>query len=308
MDINVKKFSSKIFLWYIRTAAKIQLTKSKPVIVGIGGSAGKTSLCKLLAIVLKRKFKVKASQGLNTETGVPLSILNIPPKDYSFFDWIRIILLVPLRLLFQWEKYDFCIAEMAIERPDDMEYLLKVIKPKIAALTNIALEHSENFDPFVKKESGNYREEVLRLIAKEESVLIKRMPKDGTAVLNIDDKRIEKLKEKTKAKIITLSTKNKKADFFVKDSKIDLKKTQLDIIYKNKTHHLKINRPLSQAYIHTILLAIALAKTCGIKAKDAIKTIEKNFSLPGGRLNILEGILFTRRESLRLYLQLHTIS
>lgn len=292
----MKKFSSKILLWYLRKAVKLQLAKSKPVIIGIGGSAGKTSLCRILKNILKEKFRVKASEGLNTETGIPLSILKIPPRDYSFFDWIRIIILVPIRLLFNWEKYDYCIAEMAIDKPNDMRYLLKIIKPKIATLTNIALEHSEYFDSFVKNKK-NHKKEVMKLIEKEEGMLIKTLPANGVAVLNIDDERIARLKSKTKAKIIAVSIKNEKADFYVKNSKLDLKSLRLEILFRPKgksalaqNYSLTIKRPLSNAYIYTILLAIALASACGVKIKDAIKIIEKKFTLPGSRLSIFEGI------------------
>ncbi|MDD5551955.1 MAG: Mur ligase family protein [Candidatus Pacebacteria bacterium] len=286
----MEQFSSKIFLWYLRVAAKIQLAKSKPKIIGIGGSAGKSSLCKILETVLKEKFRVKASQGLNTETGVPLSILNLPPKDYSLFDWARIILLIPIKLLTQWQKYDFYIVEMATEEPNDISYLLKIIKPGFATLTNISIEHSENFDPFVKKDSKNYEKAVLELIEKEESTLIKKLSADGTAILNIDDERISKLRSKTKAKVITMSLKDEKTDFYVKKIEMDFKRLKLEIINKNKTYYLNIKRPLSYAYIYTILLAIALSNACGIKTENAIKTIEKKFTLPGGRLSIFEGI------------------
>lgn len=266
-------------------AAKLQLAKSKPIIIGIGGGAGKTSVCKLLSIILREKYKVKASGGLNTETGVPLSILNLPPNDYSFFDWTRIGLLIPIKLMTQWKKYDFCIAEMAIEKPNDMDYLLKIIKPKIAALTNITLEHSENFDPFVR-DKKEQEKEVLKLIEKEEGKLIQNLPPDGVAILNIDDEKIAKLK--TKSKKITVSIKNETADIFVKKIKISQKETNLEIVSNEKIYKSKL-RPLSNAYIHTILITLGLAKACGIKISEAIEIIEKKFTLPPGRLSIFEG-------------------
>jgi len=286
----MKKFSSKIFLWYLRMAAKIQLKKMKATIIGIGGSAGKTSLCRILETILKEKYKVKASRGLNSETGIPLSILKLPPKDYSFFDWLRIIFLIPLRLIFDWEKYDFCISEMAIDRPNDMEYLLKIVKPKIATLTNITMEHSENFDKLLKKNEKNREKKILDLIEKEEGLLLKSLSSNSIAVLNIDDQRIANLQNKIKAKKITISQENKNADFFAKKIKISPEIFEMEIIHKNKSYFLKLKRPLSRAYIYTILLAIAIANVCNVKIEDSIKTIEKKFKLPPGRLSLFEGI------------------
>lgn len=284
----MKNIPKKILLWYLRVAVKIQLKKSRPVIVGIAGGAGKTSVCKLLSVVLRKNFKVKASGGLNTESGVPLSILNLPPKDYSFFDWMRIAILIPWRLLTQWRKYDFCIVEMAIERPKDMEYLLRIVKPKIATITNITLEHSENFDSLVK-DNENHEEKILGLIEKEEGLLIKGLSPDKIAVLNVDDKRIAKLKEETKAKMITVSVKDESADIFVKNVKADQDHLKLEIANDKKTHRLNL-KPLSSAYIHTILITIGLAKACKINIKEAIETIEEKFTLPPGRLSVFKGI------------------
>lgn len=283
-----QKLSSRILFWYLRGAAKIQLAKSKPAIVGVAGSAGKTSVCKLLSVVLRQNFKVKASGGLNTESGVPLSILNLPPKDYSFLDWLRIVCLIPIKILTQWKKYDFCIVEMAIERPGDMRYLLRIVKPKIATLTNITLEHSENFD-YLVKEGEVQEEKVLELIEKEEGLLIKKLLSKGTVVLNIDDERIAKLEKKTKAKVITISAKDGKADIFVKNAQINPKNLKLEIVNDKKTYNLDL-RPLSNAYINTILITLGLAKACGVNTKKAIKTIEDRFALPPGRLSIFEGI------------------
>ncbi len=287
----MKKFSSKIFIFYLRWAAKIQLLKwGRPTIIGVGGSAGKTSLCRIIEEILKEKYKVKASRGLNTETGIPLSILKLPPKDYSFCDWVRISFLVPIKLLTLWEKYDYCIVEMAIDRPGDMEQNLKIVKPKIGVLTNITIEHSENFDKKVKENEKNRKGKILILIEKEEGLLLKSLPKKGTAILNIDDKRIKKLKEKIKAKKITVSQYEKNADFFVLSKKIKKDSFFMEILYKGKRYPLFLKRPLSNAYIYTILLAIATVKACRVDIKDSIKTIEKKFKLPPGRLSIFEGI------------------
>ncbi len=284
----MKKIPKKILLWYLRAAAKLQLAKSRPIVIGIGGGAGKSSVCQLLSIILRKKFKVKASRGLNTETGVPLSILNLPPNDYSIFDWLRIGLLVPFRLLTRWRKYDFCIAEMAIEKPGDMKYLLKVIQPKIAALTNITLEHAENFDPFVKNKK-NHKEGVLKLIEKEEGLLLKGLPKGGIAVLNLDDERIAKLEKQIKTNKITVSVQKETADIFIKKAEASLKETKLEISDKDKIYHLKL-RPLSRAYFSTVLITLGLSKACKINTKEAIKIIEEKFALPPGRLSIFEGI------------------
>jgi UDP-N-acetylmuramoyl-tripeptide--D-alanyl-D-alanine ligase len=286
----MKKFASKPFLWYLRTAAKIQLSKSNNTVIGIGGSSGKTSLCRIVEEILKTKYKVKASRGLNSETGVALSILKLIPGGYTLFDWLRISFLIPIRLLTLREKYDFYVCEMAFDRPGVMKQLINTAHPKIATLTNISLEHSENFDKLVPKESKGKQNAVLEFIAKEESLLLKSTPADGIAILNIDDPEIEKLKNEIKAKPLTISAKYDNADFFAKDIAITLERLEMNIVYSGKVFHLKTKRALSYCYVYTILLAVAISVSAGLSIEKTIEAISQKLNLPNGRLSIFKGI------------------
>src|SRR5207249_3695957 len=56
------------------------LRRVQPLVVGVTGSNGKTSTKEMVAAVLGRHFNVLRTQGnLNTETGVPLTILSLEP-------------------------------------------------------------------------------------------------------------------------------------------------------------------------------------------------------------------------------------
>ena len=46
------------YLWYLRNLAKLQLLKNKPLIIGITGSAGKTSTLNAVEAVLKYQKKI----------------------------------------------------------------------------------------------------------------------------------------------------------------------------------------------------------------------------------------------------------
>ena len=284
----------KFVLFYLRFLSKIQIKKINPIIIGVAGSSGKSSTSHLLGLILQTKFKIRQSGGKNSETGIPLSILSISPKNYSFADWLRIVALAFFRILFDWEKYDIYIAEMGIDgpkEPKNMSYLLKIIKPKIGVLTNISLEHSQYFDSLVKEDILEKREEeILFLTAKEESKILTSIPQTGTAVINSDDKETDKYLSRISSKKVLVSLKNKSADFFAKNIEPAIDSFKFSFINNGKEHRVKINQPLPSHYAYSILFAISASLETGLTLEEAIKALELNFSLPPGRLGFFEGI------------------
>jgi len=284
----------QIVFFILKEAAKIQLYKIKPTIVAVGGSSGKTSLANLITIILSHKYKVKNSSGKNSHTGIPLSILDINPGNYTFFDWIRITMEALLKILTNWKRYDFFVAEMGIDgpiKPNNMSYLLSIITPDIAVLTNISHEHSVYFEESVKDTNFKKKEEeVLKLITKEENLLLSSVSERGIAVINLDDKLISKNINLVSQNRITASLKDKNADVFVSRVSLSLISFKISIIYKNEEYLISIKKPLPKHYASSFALAIALSLKLGINIKEAITSLEKNFLLPPGRMSIFEGV------------------
>src|SRR5690242_15252495 len=57
------------------------LDRVRPLVVGVTGSNGKTSTKEMVAAILGAHFTVLRSEGnLNTETGVPLTLLRLEPQ------------------------------------------------------------------------------------------------------------------------------------------------------------------------------------------------------------------------------------
>lgn len=179
---------SMLILGYLRFFAKLQINKVKFLqrikhkqldIIGITGSAGKSSTLIACESVFGTNFKVKTNNGYNSESGLPLSILDLKIKNYNPFSWIKIILLTPIKFLTNWHSYDILILEMGVDSitwPKNMDYLLSIVKPNIGIFLNVSSVHLESFSS-------------LDQIAKEKTKLVNQAK---VAIINNQDKLVKK--------------------------------------------------------------------------------------------------------------------
>ena len=284
----------KFTLWYLRLLAKLQLKKINPFIVGVGGASGKTSLSNFIYLILSQKYKVKQGRGKNSETGIPLDILGLTMKNYNNRDWIKVLFFALYKVLLDYKKFDIYVAEMGIDsplEPKNMSYLLKIIKPDVGVLTNISYEHSQYFDPLVENSNSKEREEdILELTSSQESLLLTGLLPKNYAVLNVDDENIAKLRGKIRANQITVSSKNKSADFYIDSVQNFIDRFIMQFIFLGKKYKVEIANPLPKHFSYSFVLAIAVGTTKQVGIENAISSLEKNFSLPAGRMTVFKGI------------------
>ena len=283
--MTARLLGASFVLPYLRVLATAQLRKISPIIVGVGGASGKSSLSLLIASALSSKYKVKQGSGKNSETGIPLDILGIDPGNYTVLDWIRIILTSFLGIFLNWKQYDVYICEMGIDGPNEpknMSYLLKIVKPEVATLTNIAFEHSVYF--------AGSEKEILNKTAEQEMLLLKSLAGSGLAIVNIDDPIIERESALLTARKSSISTEKEIADFYADNIEVSLDKFSFSVKHLGETYKLKVERPLPDHYARSFLAALSIALNLGISISDAIANLERNFKLPPGRLSVFDGI------------------
>ncbi|WP_288864962.1 UDP-N-acetylmuramoyl-tripeptide--D-alanyl-D-alanine ligase [uncultured Corynebacterium sp.] len=155
-------------------------------IVGVTGSAGKTSTKDLIAAVLSRAGETVAPPGsFNNEIGHPYTVLRCT------------------------EDTDFLVAEMSARGIGHIAHLATIAPPKIGVVLNVGSAHIGEFGS---------RENIA--IAKGE--LVEALPADGVAVLNADDDLVAGMAPRTAARVVTFSeTGNTKADYYATDVELD---------------------------------------------------------------------------------------
>jgi len=296
MMVRVKQQLGLIFLHYLRILAKFQLAKinfwrrikgkRSVVIVGITGSAGKTSTMYATVAALRDSFRVKYSEKANSESGIPLNILGLSMKDYSLKDWLRVAVLSPLKLLTNWRDYDVYAAEMGVDEPKEpknMSYLLKIIRPQIGVFIGVTSVHSQQF------EQAGF-EDPVRAIAEEKGRLLAALPANGWAIVNRDDRLVWEQAKRSEAKIIPVGRHHQAKLRVIRYSVSEIG-TKITYSWRKRRYCLELaNYVLPPVYSHTFGFALAVALTQQIRLKKAIAMISRNFQLPPGRSSLIKGI------------------
>jgi len=121
-------------------------------VIGVTGSAGKTTTKEAVAQVLSARFKVLKSLGnLNNGFGLPLQLLKLE------------------------REHEVAVIEMGMNHAGEIAALAKIAEPNWAVVSNVAPVHMEFFP-------GG-----LAGIAQAKYELVEALPEDGIAVLNFDD-------------------------------------------------------------------------------------------------------------------------
>jgi UDP-N-acetylmuramoyl-tripeptide--D-alanyl-D-alanine ligase len=121
-------------------------------VIGITGSAGKTTTKEAVAEVLSSRFSVLKSQGnLNNEFGMPLQLLKLEPE------------------------HEIAVIEMGMSHSGEIAALARIAHPDWGIVTNVGSAHAQNFP------------DSLAGIARAKYELVQSLPASGVAILNCDD-------------------------------------------------------------------------------------------------------------------------
>jgi UDP-N-acetylmuramoyl-tripeptide--D-alanyl-D-alanine ligase len=240
------------------------------LVIGITGSYGKTSTKEFLYAILCEKFGkdkvLKTREHQNSEIGISQCILQDLKPGHQIF-----------------------ICEMGAYSMGGIKLLCDIAKPKIGILTGINEQHLATF--------GSQEN-----IIKTKFELIKSLPKDGTAILNADCKKIQNSKSQIPNKFKIQNSKfkihffsiEKKYDVWAEDIEVGKEDMKFKVCSKDKDSADFRVKLLGRQSISNVLGAVAAAKELGMKLKDSARACEKIEPMRGS------GVLVKSKQGLNI--------
>lgn len=228
-------------------------TQSLKHVVGITGSAGKTTTKNFVRAVLQAGFSsvYAAEASLNNDIGVPITIADAP------------------------DDVEALVIEMGMRGFHEIDRLCGIAQPNIGIVTNVGDAHGDR----VGGPDG---------IAVAKGELIASLPSDGVAVLNADDDRVKAMTSLTRARVITFG-RSEDADVRYEIIETDEDgRCTANFFFENQT---ATGTPMlpGEHMVMNASGALAVGVACGMSLSTAAKGIGRE-ELETGRMCWLEAV------------------
>ncbi|HIW92699.1 MAG TPA: UDP-N-acetylmuramoyl-tripeptide--D-alanyl-D-alanine ligase [Candidatus Corynebacterium avicola] len=225
-------------------------------VVGVTGSAGKTSTKDLLGAVLSRGGETVAPPGsFNNEIGHPYIALKAD-RDTRYL-----------------------VAEMSARGQGHIAHLARIAPPSVGVVLNVGTAHLGEFG---SREA----------IAKAKGELVEALPDaahGGLAVLNADDDAVAAMASRTEARIVRFSTQGGQdvADYFATDISLDEVARASFTMHHPHGEPVKVNLGVFGAHqVSNALAAAAVGMECGLDAATVAAALSEHVAASENRMDV----------------------
>ncbi len=282
----IKEILKKIIIAIITFEARLIVRRYSPKIIAVSGTVGKTTTKDVIYHALNKSLKIrKNKKSLNSEFGVPLTIIGSESGWNNSLAWLKIIGDGFLKIFYAKNYPEWLVLEVGIDHPGDMKSTAHWLQPDVAVFTTYGEipVHVEFFDS-------------PEAVMEEQTNLLNYVKSEGFILVNADDKNVLKIKNKSHVKAITYSNLEGGADFYSSNYRINYDKEKnfpmgisFKVNYNGKVFPVNLNGVLGEQYIYPVLVALAVADSINVSLIDAVSNLNSFVSAPG-RMKIIEGI------------------
>jgi len=217
----------------------------RTIFIAITGSNGKTTATRFLAAIL-------SSQAPTQWTRLNRNSLGGFTETIAFCN--------PL-------KTRFAIFEVGAGKPDAVNKASRLIRPDIAVVLSVFLEHRSYFKS-------------LEAVAREKANLLSRLPSDGVAVLNADDPLVASMPVLSGRKQLSFGASSN-CDIYYKDAISSWPQMfKFTVVVNGQQQEIR-TRLLGTHWIGPVLACIAVARYLGVPLEKISRAIEQVPPYPG---------------------------
>lgn len=226
--------------YYINQAKQILNSMPNLIVIGITGSYGKTSVKNFLAKILETKYEVLTTpKNYNTTMGIVKTIRNNLKPTHQIF-----------------------ICEMGATKPNDINKICEIVKPKYGIITSIGPQHLESFKSI--ETIINTKFELAQSIAKN----------NGSMFLNFNNEYLSK--QILQPNYITYGIDDDNLNYNATNIFTSSKGSQFTVLDKKINSNIEFTTNIIGKHnVVNIMGAIALSNNLGISLKDCILPIKQ---------------------------------
>ena len=216
-------------------ATAVRRIWGKPLI-GITGSAGKTTTKEAIAHLLATKHRILKSEGnFNNHFGLPLMLLKLEPE------------------------HDVAVIEMGMSHAGEITALAAIAHPETGVVTCVAPVHLEFFNSI-----GD--------IARAKHELVQSLPPNGTAVLNADDEYVSKFGRDFRGRVVMFGLDRHASVRAENIRDRGSEGSEFDVVVAGQRE--RAHLPLVGRHnIHNALAAVAVGIEYGLTLAEGVKAL-----------------------------------
>lgn len=282
----MKEFFKHAVVTILSAEASVLLRRTKPVVIAVTGSVGKTSTKDAIFTVLKKHKKTRKSEkSFNSEIGVPLSVLGLPNAWDNPVLWFWNIVEGFFIAFFSRNYPEVLVLEAGVDRPGDMTALTRWLKPDIVVVTRLP-DVPVHVEYFGSPEA----------VAAEKLELVRALKPDGVFIYNHDDAKLLAAVAEVRQPSVGYSryapsqfTASQDEIMYHDDVPVG---SQFALRHLDETVSFKVYGSIGVQNTYTYGAAAAVAAQFGIALTDVASALSEHVG-PPGRMRVLPGIKAT---------------